>query len=84
MEYGCYKIESKITTKTRAIMVVHIYGLPVEMDKVIEIANRYNLLLIEDAAEFAKNIKVNHVVVSATLVPSAFIPISTSQQVKEE
>ena len=45
------EIESKITTKTRAIMVVHIYGLPVEMNKVMEIANRYNLLVIEDAAE---------------------------------
>lgn len=44
-------IEKVITKKTRAIMVVHIYGLPVEMDKIREIANKYNLYVIEDAAE---------------------------------
>ncbi|HET7898748.1 MAG TPA: aminotransferase class I/II-fold pyridoxal phosphate-dependent enzyme, partial [Flavisolibacter sp.] len=44
-------IESKITAKTRAILVVHIYGLPVDMDPVLELAERYGLLLIEDAAE---------------------------------
>lgn len=45
------EIESKITSKTKAIMVVHLYGLPVEIDKVLEIAKRYNLKVIEDAAE---------------------------------
>jgi perosamine synthetase len=44
-------IEAKITSKTKAIMVVHIYGLPVEMDKVLELAHKYNLKIIEDAAE---------------------------------
>ena len=44
-------IESKITPKTKAIMVVHIYGLPVDMDPVIVLAKKYNLKLIEDAAE---------------------------------
>lgn len=44
-------IEEKITSKTRAIMVVHIYGLPVDMDKVIELAGKYKLHIIEDAAE---------------------------------
>ena len=44
-------IEKKITKKTRAIMVVHTYGLPVEMDPVISISKKYNLFLIEDAAE---------------------------------
>lgn len=44
-------IESKITTKTRAIMVVHIYGLPVDMNKILEISRKYNLKIIEDAAE---------------------------------
>ena len=44
-------IESKITTHTKAIMVVHIYGLPVDMDPVIEIANKHGLKIIEDAAE---------------------------------
>ena len=45
------EIEAKITDKTKAIMVVHIYGLPVEMDKILELAEKYNLKIIEDAAE---------------------------------
>lgn len=45
------QIESKITPKTKAIMVVHIYGLPVDMDPVMEIARRHGLKIIEDAAE---------------------------------
>ena len=44
-------IESLITSNTAAIMAVHIYGLPVDMDPLIEIANKYNLYIIEDAAE---------------------------------
>ena len=45
------KIEEKITSKTRAIMPVHIYGHPVDMDPVIKIAKKYDLVIIEDAAE---------------------------------
>ena len=45
------QIEAKITVRTKAIMVVHIYGLPVDMDPVIDIAKRYGLKIIEDAAE---------------------------------
>jgi perosamine synthetase len=45
------QIEAKITAKTKAILVVHIYGLPVDMDPIMEIAKKYNLKLIEDAAE---------------------------------
>ena len=45
------QIEEKITPRTKAIMVVHIYGLPVDMDPVIELCGRYRLKLIEDAAE---------------------------------
>ena len=45
------KIEEKITPKTKAIMVVHTYGHPVDMDLVREIADRHNLYVIEDAAE---------------------------------
>lgn len=44
-------IEEKITAKTKAIMVVHIYGLPVDMDPVIELAHKYGLMIIEDGAE---------------------------------
>jgi len=45
------KIEEKITKKTKAIMVVHIYGHPCNMDPIREIAKKYNLKIIEDAAE---------------------------------
>jgi len=45
------RIERKITPKTRAIMPVHIYGHPVDMDPVMEIAARHKLAVIEDAAE---------------------------------
>jgi perosamine synthetase len=44
-------IESRITSRTRAIMVVHIFGLPVDMDPVLEIARKHGLRIIEDAAE---------------------------------
>jgi perosamine synthetase len=45
------QIENKITRRTKAIMVVHVYGLPVDMDPVVKICKKYNLKLIEDAAE---------------------------------
>lgn len=45
------QIEAKITPRTKAIMVVHIYGLPVDMDPVLALCQRYGLKLIEDAAE---------------------------------
>ena len=45
------KIEEKITEKTRAIMPVHLYGQPCDMDPIVEIANKYNLYIIEDCAQ---------------------------------
>ncbi len=45
------EIEAKITDKTKAIMIVHLYGLPVQVDKVLTLAKKYNLKVIEDAAE---------------------------------
>ncbi len=45
------EIEKKITSRTKAIMVVHIYGLPVDMNPVLVLANKYGLKIIEDAAE---------------------------------
>lgn len=45
------QIEKKITKKTKAIMIVHIYGLPVDMDPVLSLAKKYNLKIIEDAAQ---------------------------------
>ena len=44
------KIESAITSKTKAIIPVHLAGRPVEMDKIMEIAKKHNLIVIEDAA----------------------------------
>jgi len=44
-------IESLITPQTKAIMVVHIYGLPVDMKPVLALAEKYGLKIIEDAAE---------------------------------
>lgn len=45
------KIEDKITKKTKAIIPVHMYGHTAEMDKILEIAKRYNLKVIEDCAQ---------------------------------
>jgi len=45
------QIEAKITSRTRAIMPVHIYGHPVDMDPVRTIAKKYDLRIVEDAAE---------------------------------
>lgn len=45
------EIERKITPKTRGIIPVHLYGHPVEMDAVNEIARKHNLWVVEDAAE---------------------------------
>jgi perosamine synthetase len=45
------QLEEKITEKTEAIMVVHIYGLPTNMSPVLSLAKRFNLKVIEDAAE---------------------------------
>jgi perosamine synthetase len=45
------KIQAKITARTKAIMVVHIYGLPVDMAPVLALAERHGLHIIEDAAE---------------------------------
>jgi perosamine synthetase len=45
------RIEERITSRTRAIMAVHIYGLPVDMAPLLDIAQRHGLMVIEDAAE---------------------------------
>ena len=45
------KIEEKITSKTKAIMPVHIFGNPCNMDKIVEIARKHDLYILEDAAE---------------------------------
>jgi perosamine synthetase len=45
------QIAARITARTRAIMVVHIYGLPVDMDPIIALAQKHDLKIIEDSAE---------------------------------
>lgn len=45
------KIEEKITSKTKAILPVHLYGLSCEMDNILSLAQKYNLKVIEDAAQ---------------------------------
>lgn len=45
------KIEAAITTRTRAIMPVHLYGQAADLDPIFEIAERHNLVVIEDAAQ---------------------------------
>jgi perosamine synthetase len=44
-------IEAAITKRTKAILVVHIFGQPADMDTILDIAERYNLVVIEDACE---------------------------------
>jgi perosamine synthetase len=45
------RIEREITPRTKAIMVVHIYGLPCDMDPILALSDRYGLKVIEDASE---------------------------------
>jgi dTDP-4-amino-4,6-dideoxygalactose transaminase len=45
------RIEKAITPRTKAIIPVHLYGRPAEMDRIMEIANRHGLKVIEDAAQ---------------------------------
>jgi len=45
------RLEALVTPRTRAVLVVHIYGLPVDMDPVLDLARRHGLRVIEDAAE---------------------------------
>ena len=44
-------VEERITTRTRAIIVVHLYGHPADMDPILEVARRRGLFVVEDAAE---------------------------------
>ncbi len=45
------QIEAAITPRTKAIMPVHLYGQPAEMDPILDVAHRHDLLVIEDAAQ---------------------------------
>lgn len=45
------KIEEKISSRTRAIMPVHLYGMPCDMDPIMEIAKKHGLFVVEDCAQ---------------------------------
>lgn len=45
------KIEEKITPRTKAIIPVHLYGCPADMDTIMQMANKHNLIVIEDCAQ---------------------------------
>merc|ERR1711904_409038 len=45
------EIEKNISKKTKAIIATHIYGYPIQIDKIRQICNKYKIILIEDAAE---------------------------------
>ena len=56
------EIESKITTKTKAILPVHLFGLSADIDPILDLARRYNLWVVEDAAcGFGAKYKGQHV-----------------------
>ena len=52
------KIEAKITKRTKAILPVHLYGLPCKMDELLQLGKKYNLKIIEDCAQACLNEKV--------------------------
>lgn len=56
VDHGCYtltaeSVRSKISSRTKAIIAVHLYGHPCNMDELNEICNEYGLILIEDCAQ---------------------------------
>ena len=69
-------IEKKITKNTKAISVVHFLGIPVEMDKIIKIAKKYNLKIIEDCAlSLGAHYKKKHTGNFGTVGVFSFYPV---------
>jgi dTDP-4-amino-4,6-dideoxygalactose transaminase len=62
-------ISNKITTKTKAILAVHLYGQLAEMDTLNAIANQHNLLVIEDAAQ--AHVAISNISSAVSVIPSA-------------
>ena len=52
-------IESRITPRTNAIVVVHIFGFPADMTRIMEVAERHGLAVIEDCAQDRKSTRLN-------------------------
>ena len=75
-------IEEKITPKTKAIIVVHLYGRAVDMEKIWELAKKYNLKIIEDSAQAHGAIYTPHSHAAEVgrihdkLAPEAFAPLA--------
>ena len=69
------QIESKITKKTKAIIPVHLYGQLSDMDPIMQIAEKHNIVVIEDGAQaIARNIKVTWPAPWATMAASVSSP----------
>ena len=61
------KLKKKITSKTKAILPVHLFGLAADMNPIIDIAKKYNLYVVEDAAcGFGSKYNDKHVELSET------------------
>src|SRR6184192_2302601 len=75
-------IESRITERTRAILPVHIYGMPCDMDPLNAIARKHKLAVIEDACQGWLNTKAASAGRSATWLVSASRTRSTSPPAK--
>ena len=69
------ELEKKITKKTKAVIIVHLYGLPADMDKLQKIANKHNISVIEDSAEaFGAQYKGNFVGTIGDVGTFSFFP----------
>lgn len=51
LAFDCEQLEKSITEKTKIILITHLIGLPANMDKIQDIANRHNLIILEDCCE---------------------------------
>lgn len=70
------KIEEKISKRTKAIAVVHFLGIPVDMEKILKIAKKYKLLVLEDCAlAVGSKIKKKHVGLHGAAGVFSFYPV---------
>lgn len=51
LSFDCEKLEASITPRTKIILVTHLIGLPANMDKIKDVASKYNLVILEDCCE---------------------------------
>jgi dTDP-4-amino-4,6-dideoxygalactose transaminase len=67
-------IEEKITERTKAILPVHLFGLPAEMGKIMALAEKYNLKVVEDCAQsFGARYQGNCITCDRTCQPDAWL-----------